>query len=74
MPGIMAFFTALPQLLAMLDRIGSLTERLLKYTQEKNLEKWISELEGNIDALEKAKTPEEILASASALAGSIRRI
>lgn len=65
--GIVAFFQTLNKLLALFERLG-------KWTKEHNLDAWISDLEGAIDKLEKAESPEQKLDAARSIASAVRSI
>lgn len=72
--GIFALIQALPELFKLLNSLGSVVDRLMKWAHEHELEKWISDLEASIDKLEKAKTSEEKVGAAQSIVGSIRNI
>ncbi len=72
--GILALLQSLPEILKLLNRLGDLTDRFLKWSNANNLNGWINNLEAHIDALEKAKTQDEKFAAAAGLASSIRNL
>ena len=74
LPALTAALSALPALIGLLNRMCDLVARLGTWTQSNSIEKWITQLESNIDALEKAKTPQEKLDAVQSLVGSIRNI
>lgn len=57
--GVIAFFTALPAIVELISRIGTLLGRLVAYSNQNDLNKWIAHLEDATDQLEKAKSDEE---------------
>lgn len=65
MAGIIAFLECLPKLLDLMNRLGI-------WMTANNLKKWMSDLEVEIDNLDKAKTPEAKLAAAQGLLNSMR--
>ncbi len=72
--GIFALIQALPELFKLLNRLGDVVDKFMKWTHEHELEKWISDLEASIDKLENAKTPSEKLGAAQSIVGSIRNL
>lgn len=65
--GILAFFRALPRIIALIDRLG----RAFAST---DFQEWMTSLEKNVDDLEKANNPHEKSNAALALAQSIRAL
>lgn len=63
--GILAFLTALPKILDLMNRLGI-------WMTQNNVQKWMSDLEVQIDALESAKTAEDKLKAASGVLDSMR--
>lgn len=72
--GITALLSSLPALIAILSQLGLVLQKLVKVAQDNNVTKWINQLEGSIDGLEKAKTADEKLAAGKALLDSIRNL
>lgn len=73
-PGILALIQALPELFKLLNRLGDVVDRFMKWSGQNNLNGWIDNLETSIDALEKADTPQKKLDAAQQLVGSIRKL
>lgn len=73
-PGILAFFQALPAFLQLISQLGNVMDKLLKAAEKNSLNQWLDNLEKEINGLEKAKSPEEKLAAATALGRIIRGI
>ena len=71
---LQALVAALPALIELSNRLASLVERAAKVVESNGLEKWISRLEGSMDALENAKTPAEKIAAGRSLVDSIRHL
>ncbi len=74
MPGILAFISALPMLLSLISRLGTVLDSLATYAKENDLNRWIDDLEKSTDLLTRAKTSEEKLAAAQALVKTIRNM
>lgn len=74
MPGIIAFFNALPAFIQLLSQLGSVIQRLMQVAETNNINKWIADLEKSIDAIENAKNPEEKLNGAKGLVDVIHRL
>ncbi len=72
--GIIALITALPELFKLLNRLGNVVERFMKYSEQNNINKWITDLEDSIDKLEKASTPEEKLDAAQSIVSAVRNL
>ncbi len=72
--GIVALITALPELFKLLNRLGDVVDRFMKWSQQNNLNGWINDLEASIDQLEKADTVEKKLEAAKSLADAIRKL
>lgn len=72
--GIFALFAALPELLKLLNTLGLLAERILAWSKQHEIEKWISDLETTVDGLEKAKTSQEKLVAAKSLVDLIKGV
>lgn len=67
MEAIVSFFTALPRIVTIMQRVGAWLSRA-----ETNA--WLSELEATIDSLERAQTSEEKQNAARRLVGVINGI
>ena len=67
MAGVIAFLQALPQLIDLMNRLGT-------WMIKNDLIKWMSDLEVQIDKLEKAQTENEKLAAAQGVLNSMRTI
>lgn len=72
--GFLALIQALPELFTLLNRLGNVVDRFMKWSAANGLEKWITDLEASIDKLEKAQSPAEKLDAAQSLVGSIRNL
>jgi hypothetical protein len=72
--GILALIQALPELFKLLNRLGDVVERFMKWSSQNNLHGWIDQLEASIDKLEKAETPKQKLDAAESLVGAIRKL
>lgn len=70
--GIITLIQALPALIELLNRLGLLVDRMVKYSNQNNLNGWIDSLEKAVDKLEQAKSSEEKLGAAQDLVGIIR--
>jgi hypothetical protein len=71
MISIIAFLKALPATIQLIGRLAELMNRLIDWSNKNNINQWINDLEANIDALEKAKTPAEKISAAKSLVSSI---
>lgn len=67
-----AFIAALPAMMQLALKLMVILEKLVRWAEKNDLEKWLEQVEGAIDDLEKAATPEAKLASARALSGIMR--
>lgn len=65
--GIIAFLTALPKIIDLMNRLGNLIIA-------NNMNAWITDLESTVNTLEAAKTSEEKLDAAKKLADLIHNI
>lgn len=65
--GILTFLQCLPQLLALMDRMG-------KLMNDHNISEWMTSLEASIDQLEKAKTSDDKIKAAQSVLTSIRSL
>lgn len=74
MTGLLAILQALPEMFKLLNYLGTVVDRFMKWSHDNNLEKWISDLEASVDQLEKAKTPEEKLGAAHSIVSNIRNL
>lgn len=74
MSSFLAALQALPELIALMNRLCDAVLRLVAIAKDYELQKWIADLEESIDQLEKAQTAEEKLNAAKALANSIRNL
>lgn len=69
-----AFLASLPYLLQVMLKLMNLVEAFVGWAQEKELHVWLSDVEGHIDLLRKAKTPDEKDKAASGIADLIRKL
>lgn len=74
MIGLIAFLQALPEFLKLMNRMGDLLDRFVKWSHDNNVSGWIDSLEQSINKLEQAKTPEDKLNAAHDLVGLIRGV
>lgn len=65
--GVVAFFQALPRILALFAQLGN-------YLKQKQVQQFLDRLEQTIDAVETAKTPEEKQDAARNLVKTIRSL
>jgi hypothetical protein len=72
--GIFALIQALPELFKLLNRLGDVVDRFMKWSDKNKFNEWIDNLEASIVKLDKAKTPEEKLDAAQSLVDSIRKL
>lgn len=71
---MVAILESLPALMQAIPRVLSLIERYLAFVNQHDLNQWLDEIEGGVNQLEKAQTPDEKLAAAHTLIGAIRHI
>lgn len=69
-----AFIASLPYLFQVLLKVMNLIEKFVLWADQKGLNLWLEDLEGTIDQLDKAKTPEEKRTAAKDLASIIRKL
>lgn len=69
-----AFIQSLPHLFQLLVKMMALTERFINWSKEKNLNKYLDELEDTIDKLEKAQTSQEKISAGKSLVDLIRKL
>lgn len=74
MAGIIAFFTALPQVVALIGQLGSLLQKLMTAADKNNLRGWMDDLEKRIDNLSAATTETEKYSAVKDLLKSIGNI
>ncbi len=67
-----AFIAALPAMMQLMVKFMTIMEKLVLWAEKNNIEKWLEEVEGAIDALEVANTPEQKLAAARNISGIMR--
>lgn len=67
-----AFIAVLPSLLTLAVRLMTLAGKIAEAVEKNNLHAWLDKVEGSIDGLEKADTPEKKLASARELSRIMR--
>jgi hypothetical protein len=72
--GVVAFFKALPELIALLSRLGALLESLLAYAHQNDINGFLDNVEKNVDGLKNAKTKNEKLNAAQNLVDLVRNI
>lgn len=72
--GIFALIQALPEILKLLNRLGEVVDRFMKWSDQIGLNSWIDNLEATIDKLEKADTPQKKLDAAEQLVDTIRKL
>jgi hypothetical protein len=65
--GLVAFFQALPRILELCSKVG-------QYLKDREVQRWLTELERSMEAVEKAKTVEEKQNAARALVHTVRSI
>lgn len=71
---IVAIVEALPALMQAVPRILSLIERYLNWTNSKDLNQWLDELEAGVNKLESAETPQDKIDAARTLLDAIRHV
>jgi hypothetical protein len=69
-----ALITALPILIEQFIRLMALLERFAQWASKNNLNAFLSEVEGAVDQLEKARTPDEKLNAARSIGSLIRKL
>ncbi len=69
-----AFIASLPYLFQVLLKLISLLEKFVLWAEQKGLNAWLSDLEGTIDKIDQAKTPEEKRSAAKDLALILRKL
>lgn len=74
MTGLIAILQALPEMFKLLNYLGTVVDRFMKWSHDNNLEKWISDLEKSVDDLEKADSPEKKLSAAQGIVGVIKNL
>jgi len=72
--GIFTLIAALPELFKLLNRLGDVVDRFMKWSGQNNINGWIDDLEATIDKLETAQTPKQKLDAAQSLVDSIRKL
>lgn len=74
MSGVILFIKALPEILALISRLGVLFDALVTEAKRQNLNQWLDELEHKVDQLKNAKTKEDKFNAAHGLVDSIRTL
>lgn len=69
-----AFFQALPHLCEVVLKLINLLEKFIAYSKKKEFLKLLDDIEGTIDKLDEAKTPEQKRDAARAMAELIRKL
>jgi hypothetical protein len=71
---MIALIQALPEFLRLMNLLGGVMEKFVKWTKDTGFEQWILNLEAKVDNLERAQTTDEKLNAARDLVGIIRGI
>lgn len=69
-----SFLQSLPYLFQIILKFMIVVEKFVTWAKDKNLSGWIDELEGTIDELTQADTPEKKRNSAGKIGDLIRRL